>query len=480
MIPRQTNRLYVPLNEIDTVGRVRQDYGDMEGLCDSLTKHGLLQPIVINQNKQLIAGGRRYKAHQLLGETETAVVFYETLSDLQLRVLEVEENVQRKDFDWRERILAIDTAHTAALRDATLQKEMKVWGQRETGSLLGISLGSVNSALALAKYLRAGDKEVTESDNAREAFQVLLLRKEREGQKRLAAFITSHAGTVVQQKEVDDLLHGDKDDFFASPITGTSGGGIAAPVVDEMPGSAPRVLVAAPTVVQLSKLVQLGNCFDLMASMPAESVDHVVTDIPYGIDMENLTNVESVKEEHKVEENIHDFAAFLGQTYRVLRPNAYCVFWCDIEHWEKLRDTAYAIGYKVQRWPLVWDKTSPCKNSSAQFNWTKSSEVAMVARKGTPTLLQAQSRNVWSGPNDQALDHPFAKPTLLWQWLYRAIALPGQTVLDPYAGVGSAALAAIPHGLTPISFELNEHHYNKLVENVQGAFKKLDNNIVFT
>jgi len=483
MIPKQTNRLYIPLTDINAEGRIRADYGDIDGLCDSLSKYGLMQPVVINQSKRLIAGGRRLKAHQLLNETEIAVVFYETLNDLQLRVLEVEENIQRKDFDWREKVLAIDTANTEATRDAILHKDFKSWGQAETGALLGIAAGSVNSAVKLAKYIRAGDKEIVEAANAREAFQVLLLRKEREGQKRLAAFITEKAAgsSVVTAKEVEELLHGkDSDDGFFANTVGGSGGGVSPPRVDELPGQSGPATRVSTQSIPLTTLVQKGDCFTLMSAMPPESVDHIITDIPYGIDMENLNNVETVKAEHDVASNVDDFNDFMAETYRVLRSNAFLIFWCDVHHWEKLRDAAYAVGYKVQRWPLIWDKTSPCQNNAAQFNWTKSAEVAMVCRKGTPTLLQAQSRSVWSGPNTNDLDHPFAKPTLLWQWLLRAVALPGQTILDPYAGVGSLALAAIPLGLVAVSYEINEHHYNKLLENVQNAYKKLDPNIVFT
>jgi len=487
MIPRQINRIYIPLGEINIEGRIRNDYGDMQGLCESITKHGLLQPIVVNQAKKLVAGGRRLRAHEILKETEIAVVFYETLNDVQLRQLEYEENIQRKDFDWKERILAIDTANTEAARNAILHKSLTSWSQAATGELLGISRASVTYAITLAKYLRSGDKEIHECTGIRDALQVLILRREKEGQKKLAAFITSkvQTGKPVVQKEVDELLHGgttpveSAEDFFATTTTGGSGGGVAAPSVDEIPGQALQGN-QNPTVIPLTTLVQHGDCFTLMAAMPWESIDHIVTDIPYGIEPDYISGAEDVAQEHQIEDNIADFPKFVLHAFKILRPNGFCIFWCDIHHWEKLRHAAEEVGFKVQRWPLIWDKTSPCRNLAAGFNWTKTSELAMVLRKGNATLLSQQPRNVWSGPATHELDHPFAKPALLWQWIYRAIALPGQTVLDPYAGVGSAALAAIPLGLVPISFEIKDSHHHKLVENVQNAYKRLDPNIQFT
>ena len=41
-------------------------------------------------------------------------------------------------------------------------------------------------------------------------------------------------------------------------------------------------------------MLQLGDCITLMKELPDASFHHVVTDIPYGIDMANLTNVVDV------------------------------------------------------------------------------------------------------------------------------------------------------------------------------------------
>lgn len=507
-VPKQLNRFYVNINEIDHAGRVRQDYGDMEQLKNSITQHGLLQPIVINQTRQLIAGGRRLRAFIELGETEVPVVFYETFNDVQLRMLEVEENIVRKDFDWKERVLAIAVAHETAKRHAILDTDIKSWTQEQTAELLNSSVGNVNNALKLASYIRLGDKEIIEASGPKEAFAVLLLRKEREGHKILANYISSKTGTGtgITGAEATAILRQAEggDDFFekgegSAPVifAGGSGGRVTAPKVgDELPGGASVEagnILQVPTEINLSNTILKGDSLDMMLTKFTPGFcDHIFTDIPYGIDMDMLSQendsagtkeqIASVAQEHGVEANKEDFERFLVGSYRILPETGFCVFWLDIEHWEKIRDLATKIGFKVQRWPIVWHKTHTCKNKASQYNFTKTTEIAMVTRKGNATLIQQQPSSVWAGSNEyerSVLGHPFVKPFKLWQWLFNAIALKGQRLYDPYAGVGSMPLAAIESGNIPYASEINELHYNRLVVNVANAYKQLYPNVVF-
>lgn len=82
--------------------RHRQDFGDIDGLAESITAVGLMHPVVVNSDGKLIAGARRILAAQKLGWTEIPV----TVVDLE-NIVEGEfaENTQRKDFTsprpWR-------------------------------------------------------------------------------------------------------------------------------------------------------------------------------------------------------------------------------------------------------------------------------------------------------------------------------------------------------------------------------------------
>jgi len=55
------------ISEIDLQGRFLVDYGDINMLADSVKSIGLLHPVVVNADKQLICGGRCVKAFQYMG-----------------------------------------------------------------------------------------------------------------------------------------------------------------------------------------------------------------------------------------------------------------------------------------------------------------------------------------------------------------------------------------------------------------------------
>jgi hypothetical protein len=127
----------------------------------------------------------------------------------------------------------------------------------------------------------------------------------------------------------------------------------------------------------------------------------------------------------------------------------------------------------VQRWPLVWVKTSSCLNQMASKNWTKATEFAIALSKGNATLVKPQATNYWSGPRASTVSNPFAKPKELWQWLLSAFALPGDVILDPFMGEGSATLATIDYGCRPVGIEINENHFNQAVISVRETYNTL-------
>lgn len=87
----------VRISEIVVGERRRDDMGNIQELADSIKKYGLLHPVVIDEQKRLVAGGRRLEACKLLGWEEIPVTFLGELSEKQLREIELEENLQRKD-----------------------------------------------------------------------------------------------------------------------------------------------------------------------------------------------------------------------------------------------------------------------------------------------------------------------------------------------------------------------------------------------
>lgn len=71
---------------------------DIEKLKKSIETVGLIQPLVINGNNELIAGGRRYSALKALGIEEAPVVKVHK-SNLQQELMSIDENLVRLDLN---------------------------------------------------------------------------------------------------------------------------------------------------------------------------------------------------------------------------------------------------------------------------------------------------------------------------------------------------------------------------------------------
>lgn len=89
--------MIVKISELHIGQRVRDDYGDMESLANSIKEYGLLHPIVVDSNYNLIAGCRRLLACERIGMKEIEAKVLEDISEKELRALELEENIRRKD-----------------------------------------------------------------------------------------------------------------------------------------------------------------------------------------------------------------------------------------------------------------------------------------------------------------------------------------------------------------------------------------------
>ena len=89
----------VPIDTIKIGSRFRKDLGDTASLAENIREIGLLHPIVINQNHELISGLRRIEALKLLDKSEIPAHIV-NLDDIVKG--EISENTQRKDFSWEE------------------------------------------------------------------------------------------------------------------------------------------------------------------------------------------------------------------------------------------------------------------------------------------------------------------------------------------------------------------------------------------
>jgi hypothetical protein len=101
--------LEVPVADIVIGERHRQDMGDLETLAESMRELGLLQPIGITEDRQLVFGERRVKAAQMLG---WACILARVVDISSIVAGEYAENEIRKDFTPSERVAIVEAMRT--------------------------------------------------------------------------------------------------------------------------------------------------------------------------------------------------------------------------------------------------------------------------------------------------------------------------------------------------------------------------------
>ena len=91
--------MLVKIEDIKVKKRVRHDLGDLTALKESMHRYGLMNPITLNSNYELVAGERRLEAAKSLGwERINANVLDSNIDNIRQLEMELEENNQRKEF----------------------------------------------------------------------------------------------------------------------------------------------------------------------------------------------------------------------------------------------------------------------------------------------------------------------------------------------------------------------------------------------
>lgn len=459
---------------------MRQRKEDVETLLHiadleaSIKRIGLIQPPVVevlshprggvnifNENivsdKLLIAGWCRTNALKNLGQETFPYCLRESLSLVKQKELEFEENFWRKSMSWQDNVCAIADIHK--LHTDGAKRESTSWGYRETGKLLRKTHGYVNYSVKLAEYIRAGDSEIINCDGVVAAMDILSQRKEDEAAK------------IIENRRTANLLQFPLDiDLPTSPTI------------------IPANEASKPTInFPLSQKCLHIDCHDYFAACEPDTFDLIYTDIPFGIEMDDLTgrvDMERVNHSHDVDENLSQMPRFINGAFKVLKNNSYLLFWYDLKHHEKLLAWLQEAGFTTQDWPLLWLKTHGCKNRASHCWWTKNFEYIMVARKGTATLRNPQQSAYFSadGRTDRGKQsHPFSKPIEVSKHFLSPLVVEGMKVLDCYAGQGSLVEAMLQMHLDVTCIENDPIHFPYLIERYRTILSsRYGKNITFS
>jgi len=191
----------LPISEIKVGMRFRKDIGDIVPLAQSIREVGLLHPIVIDSQKNLIAGFRRIKAVQSLGWTRIPVHIVD-LKDLAKG--EVQENVVRKDFTPSE-MVAIKRALEPQVKETRIGHRLSKEDEKKVDNLPTFPKGETREIVAT--FVGASGKTLEKAEAVVEAAErepekyALLLEKTDDG----TVSVDKAFRTIKRDQQIADL-----------------------------------------------------------------------------------------------------------------------------------------------------------------------------------------------------------------------------------------------------------------------------------
>lgn len=199
-----------------------------------------------------------------------------------------------------------------------------------------------------------------------------------------------------------------------------------------------------------------GDCIPLMRQIPTKSVDFIVTDPPYlvnyrdrsGRTIQNDANSDWLK-------------PAMQEAYRVLKQDRVAIMfygWTRVDAFFKAwRHAGFQpVGH------IVFRKTYSSKSRFLKYQH----EQAYLLAKGRPPLPKQPLADVIDMPYSDNKLHPTQKPVAALASLIRSFSLPGEFVLDPFAGSGSSCAAALLTGRRFLGMELDEAYHARATARV--------------
>lgn len=402
--------------------RGRKKFTRIEELAESIKTKGWIHPICVTDDPEnpgsyiLIAGERRYRAAVFAGFKEVPVTFRDSLTPLEQKILELEENMCRQDIDWSEQAETMRQIHELK------QQENSNWKQEDTAALYQQTQGSVSLQISVAEALKKNPelKAKVQGKPIRHAHKIIQRQEDLARVKRL-----KESG---QLQVTLDLLHGD--------------------------------------------------CRELIKKLPDDSIDLLMTDPPYGIDkIEDLRKGGSVKmpghqsmsEHHnltldQVLELMRELAPELN---RVLKPGCHFYIFCAMQYCQSVIEAILPLEFQP---PLViWDRGKPTTPAYG-YNYMNRIEAVVYGHK--PPRGKRLAKNKYNilehkeVPKSLRL-YPTEKPQSLLIEMIKQSTVPGDTVLDPFAGSASTLKAAKHSGRRSIGFEIDEVAWHMAQESLQ-------------
>lgn len=221
-----------------------------------------------------------------------------------------------------------------------------------------------------------------------------------------------------------------------------------------------------------------------LAETEAGSVDLVLTDPPYAISRPTgFAKVKTGVERFAVsmdfgewDQNEIDIKSLAQHSYRVLRQGGTAIIWYDVWKLTHVETAMREAGFKMLRL-IIWQKKNPVPLNQSSTYLSNSREIAVCGVKGGKPCFHGKYHNgIYEYPiprhNGQRI-HPTQKSLELFSELIEMHSNPGDTVIDPFLGGGTTAVAALSKGRNFRGGDIASEYVQKSISRLQDIYPEL-------
>jgi hypothetical protein len=379
----------VPLSfiQIDRAGRQRSelDSKHLETLAISIRERGLIHPPVVTSNGTLVAGECRVTAMRMLGWDQCPVQFVEELSEFELRAIELEENVKRKDISWQDQVYAIEAYHN-------LRREQDpTWSNEKTAEAIGYRGTQTKDLLRVAREIKQNPR-VAEAPKLATALHIVERNALRQASR--------------ESDKLEKALHG------ASSIE--------APIIT-------------------------ADFHEWATTYTGPRFNFLHCDFPFGINAGEFNQGSANKHGGYVDSPDAYFGLLRTISQRLdilLDASAHVIFWFSMKYYNQtLEWFQNETDFDVSPYPLVWLKSDNSGILPRPHHGPRQIyETAFFGFRGNRPVVQAKA-NAYAAPSVRE-DHMSVKPEPMLRHFFEMVVDANTSLLDPTAGSGSALRAA--------------------------------------
>ena len=465
----------LPIEDIKIYGRARKTFGEIAKLKESITEHGLLYPILIDENNNLLDGGRRLRAYKELAVDKIMCRILPGISPDDAKIIELISNAERKDFIWHEELRIKHDLHHM------WKKENSKWGYRDTAKKLNCALGGISSDLALMEAIKVLP-ELTQfqtKSKARDAYKKM--------QDQAVAIQSVEGLSDKEQSRLTAMLSGSVD---VAKIAKKKNSVSKKPFIpcaqhsDHHPGEIlsgkedrEEELIPPVESNELpTHVYEIISNREFIPKIPDNTVGFVELDPPYAIDFNNtygkLAKNDTTEDDWTLDRLKSWMYDMLPIIYNKMLDNSWILCWTAKEHWIWQNQIAEEDGFGVQQ-PGIWAKPGGSSNTP-KTNMISNYEMFLLFRKGKATFNTPSLQSVinFASPAASQRGHQWEKPMDMYDMFMKTLGKSDAIFLSPFAGSGNSMVSAAINGMTPLGCDMKKQYFYRFYNTFKNHFYK--------